>query len=216
MQVETIKAEPRSELGTRAVRRLREAGRIPATVYGHGEAPLNISLVVRDVQTVVAHGTHVLNVDMGGKLQACLLKDVQFDHLGAIPMHVDFSRIDLNERVRVKVPLEMRGQAKGLGEGGSIEQQIIDLEVECLAVNIPDSIRVNVTNLGVHQALHVRELELPEGVTAVHDGDSIVVLCREITEKAAAAPAVEGAEGAAEPEVIAKGKVEKEGEEEKE
>ena len=213
MQVETVKAQSREAKGKRTVARLRKTGMIPGIVYGRGQSPEAIALDRHDLEGLLAHGTHIANVEVGGKTQACLLKDVQYDHLGSTPVHVDFTRVDLNERVRVRVPLELRGHAKGVTEGGSISQQLIDLEVECLPLAIPDSIRVNIANVGLTDIVKVRDIEMPEGVTSVQDPETIVVTCREILVPVEPAPGTAPVEaGAAEPEVIAKGKIEKEGE----
>lgn len=210
MKVETVKAEKREASGTRAVRRLRQTGQIPGVIYGHGLPATNVSLERRAVEALLAHGTHVVNIEMAGGNQSCLLKDVQFDHLGATPVHVDLARVDLEERVQVKVPLELKGHARGLGEGGALVQNLIDIEIECRAVDIPDAIRVNISDLGVNSALHVRDIALPEGITARQDPEMIVVACREVTQPVAAPATAAPTETATEPEVIAKGKVEKE------
>jgi len=215
MNIETLKAEPRIIQGTRGNARLRNTGQVPAIVYGHGQKPESVQVDRHALETVLHKGAHVLNLDRGGKTESCLLKDVQWDPLGVAPIHADFARIDLSEKVRVKVPLQLRGTAKGQGEGGQIVQQLIDLEVECTAASIPDSIRVNIADLALNQAMHVKEIALPDGVRAVTDGEMIVVQCREALEIVETPAVAAPAEGAAEPEVIAKGKVEKEGEEEK-
>lgn len=212
MQIETLKVEPRSTQGTRAVQRLRKSGVVPGIVYGHGQSPEAVQVDRHSLELLLHKNAHVLQLDRGGRTESCLLKDVQWDHLGIAPMHVDFTRIDLSEKVKVKVRVELRGTAKGQSEGGQIVQQLMDMEVECTAASIPDSIRVNIADLALHQLLHVREIAMPEGVRAVTDGEAIVVACREAIEHLEVAPAA-AAEGSAEPEVIAKGKIEKEGEE---
>lgn len=214
MQVESINVKNRDPHGTRTARRLRKAGQVPGIMYGHGQPPQAISVDEKSLERLVSRGTHVVNIEMDGRTESCLLRDVQFDHVGTNPVHVDFSRIDLNERVTVKVPLELRGHAKGQNEGGTVTQVIVDLEVECLAMNIPQTIRVNIADLGVNQFIHVKELVLPEGVTTRIDGELIVASCREVTAPVETAVATaEAAAAPAEPEVIAKGKIEKEGEE---
>ncbi|MEE8169887.1 MAG: 50S ribosomal protein L25 [Phycisphaerae bacterium] len=214
MNMETLKAERRENRGTRAARRLRKTGMLPGIVYGHKQDPLAISMDQHAVGQLLAHGTHVVNLDVGGRKEPCLLRDVQYDHLGIAPLHVDLTRIDLEERVHVKVPLEIKGKAVGLGQGGALEQQLIDLEVNCRAVDIPESIRVNVAELGINGTIHVKELELPAGVEAIPDGETIVVLCREVTLHVEAEETAEAEAKAAEPEVLAKGKGESEAESE--
>jgi len=214
MEIKTLKAEKRDPHGSRAVQRLRKAGRIPGIIYGHKQTPESIALDRHELEKQLELGAHLINVDMGGKAETCLIKDVQYDHLGMEPLHIDFARVDLTERVKVKVPLEMRGHAKGITAGGVITQQLMELEVECLVTAIPDSIRVNIADMELNQMLHVRELQLPNGVQALVDAEAIVVMCREpLVEVTPVAGEGVAAEGAAEPEVIAKGKLPVEGEE---
>ncbi len=210
MEIKTLKAESREPHGTRVVKRMRRKGRIPGIIYGHKQTPQAIALDRHEVERELEQGAHLFTVVVGSKNETCLVKDVQYDHLGIEPLHIDFARVDLNERVKVKVPIELRGHAKGQTEGGVVSQQIMDLEVECLVTAIPESIRVQIGDLALNQLIHIREITLPAGVTALADPEGIVVMCREAIVVEAAAPG-EGAEAATEPEVIAKGKIEEEG-----
>jgi len=124
---------------------------------------------------------------------------VQYDHLGAEVLHVDFARVSLDEKVEVTVPLELKGEPKGAEEGGVLQQIISQLQIECLVTDIPDMIRHNVTEMKLNDVLHIRDLKLPDGVKVLQDEDLIVATVKEIIEEVAA-PAVE--EGPAEPEVI--------------
>jgi len=208
MEIAQLQAEPREEHGTRAARRLRRQGKLPGIVYGHGETPERVAVVEYDLKNMLEHGSHVLALKVGSQDKRVLIKDVQFDHMGIKPVHVDFMLVDLNERVHVSVPLDFRGTPVGTYEGGLLEHEMVDLEVDCLVTEIPDSIRVNVADLAVGQSLHVRDLELPANITAVTQGETIVCAVR--AKKVAAedeAVEVEG-EGPAEPEII--GRKEKE------
>ena len=211
MQIATVQAETRNAGGRTINRRLRKQGWVPAIVYGHGEAPENLALSRHDLELALEHAAHVIQVKIGGQEKAYLVKDVQYDHLQHELIHADLMRVDLNERVTVKVALEFRGEPHGIHEGGEFIPLVTDLEVECPLLEIPESIRVKVEHLGVGQTLHVKDLVLPTGVTPTFDPEdavAIVRLKRGAEETAAAAPA----EGAAEPEVIGRGKEESEGE----
>ncbi|MFO0973124.1 MAG: 50S ribosomal protein L25 [Phycisphaerae bacterium] len=212
MENQMLKAEARKTAGSREAARLRKAGQVPGIVYGHKQTPAAIAVDPKQLERQIAAGGHLFTLDLSGKRETCLLKDVQYDALGLHPVHVDFVRVDLNEKVKVKVPLELRGPAKGQAEGGVVSQMMMDLEVECLVSSIPGSIRVSITELGLNQMLHVRELPLPSGVRALADAEVIVAMCRE--PLAVAETPVAAAEGvtATEPEVIAKGKLPEEGE----
>jgi large subunit ribosomal protein L25 len=203
-----ITAKTRNELGSRANKRLRDSGQIPGVVYGHKEAVIAVTLPKKQVVDYLDKGTHLFALNLDGKNENVLVKDVQYDHLGLEVLHVDFARVNLDEKVKVTIPLELKGTPKGEADGGVLTQVITELEVECLVTEIPDGIRHNVSEMGMDSVLHIRELTLPKGVRVLQDGELIVATVREILEQAPAAP-VEGA--TAEPEVITKGKAEEEG-----
>jgi large subunit ribosomal protein L25 len=137
---------------------------------------------------------------------------VQWDHLGKEVLHIDFERVSADERIHVSVPIELRGVAPGVTGGGVLDQPMHELAIECPAIAVPESIRVNVGELQLGAAIHVRDLHLPEGVTATGDPDAVVVhvTLKQTEPEPTAAPAA----GAAEPEIIGR-KVAEEGEEEK-
>ena len=194
-----LSAKPRSELGSRANKRLRDAGFIPGVIYGHKEAVVPVTLPKKEVVGHLAHGAHLFDLSMDGKTEKVLVKDVQYDHLGIEVIHVDFARVDLNERVEVTVPLELKGEPAGEADGGVLQQIVNELEIECLVTDIPSVIVHNVSEMKLDDVLHIKELKLPAGVKALQDEDLVVAQVKTIEEEAAA-PAAE--EGAAEPEVI--------------
>jgi len=201
MQAIQLSVKQRAERGSRAAKRLRDAGAIPGVIYGHGEDVLPVTLPRREVSIHLNKGAHVFELQVDGKQERVLVKDVQYDHLGSEVIHVDFARVSFDERVTVTVPLELKGEPKGAEEGGVLTQVIANLEVECLVLEIPDAIRHNVSEMGLDDVLHIKDLKLPAGVKAVQDGDLIVATVKEVLEAAPAAEAVE-AEGGAEPEII--------------
>lgn len=202
-QSATISAKARSELGSRANKRLRDAGLLPGVVYGHGEQVVPITLPKKEVSNHLEHGTHVFDLTLDGKTEKVLVKEVQYDHLGIDVIHVDFARVSLDEKVEVTVPLELKGTPKGEAAGAKLQQLIADLHIECLVTEIPDAIRHNVSDLDKDQVVHVRDLKLPGGVRVLLDGEVILATCREIIESATATDAA-----SAEPEVIGKKKEE--------
>lgn len=201
MDIARLKAEPREAHGTRAARRLRRAGKLPGIIYGHGEKPEAVAVPIQDLGNLVEHGAHVVELQIEGGNRPVLIKDVQFDHIGIDPVHVDFTRVDMNEHVKVRVPLEFRGTPVGVNEGGLLDHDMVDMEVECLVLEIPASIRVNVANLKLGQSLHVKDVELPSNVKAVTSPDAIVCSVRvKAAEVEAVAAATE--EAPAQPEII--------------
>jgi large subunit ribosomal protein L25 len=199
-QTAKVSIQPRSELGSRANKRLRDSGRIPGVIYGHKEAVVPVTLPKKEVVGHLAHGTHLFELGLDGKNETVLVKEVQYDHLGLEVLHVDFARVSLDEEVEVTVPLELKGEPKGEKEGGVLQQVIAEIELRCKVTDIPDVIRHDVSEMALDDVLHISDLKLPPGVTATQDADQVVAQVRTVEEEAAA-PA---AEGSAEPEVIGK------------
>jgi large subunit ribosomal protein L25 len=194
-----VSAQQRTALGSRANKRLRDSGFIPAVVYGHKEAVIPVSLPKKEITNHLAHGAHVFDLALEGKSEKVLVKEVQYDHLGIEIIHVDFARVSLDEKVEVTVPLELKGTPKGEEEGGVLQQIISELEIECLVTDIPEAIRHNVSALEKDAVLHIKDLKLPPGVRVLQDEDLIVATVKEIAEEAPT-EAVEAASN--EPEVI--------------
>lgn len=213
MDIPTLKAEKRKGVGTHSARQLRESGQLPVIIYGHGEAPENVTLDRHDTIVALKHGVRTLQLDMAGAKRPVLIKDVQYDAFGTLPIHLDLMRVDLNERVRVKVAIELKGTPKGVTEGGILDQVMNDIEVDCLVMQIPDTLHPVVTDLGLLESLYVKDLVLPEGVTPLAAPDERVATVRKLGEVVEAPAAVEGEADVQEPERI--GRVRKdEGEEE--
>ncbi len=199
VQTAQVSAKLRGELGSRANKRLRDAGLVPAVIYGHKQAVIPVTLPKKEVANFLNHGAHLFDLSLDGKSEKVLVKEVQYDHLGIELIHVDFARVNLDEKVKVTIPLELKGTPKGEADGGVLQQIIANLEVECLVTEIPENVRFNVSELGLNAVLHVKDIKLPDGVRCLQDGDLIVATVKEIVEEAAPA-AVEGQ--TAEPEVI--------------
>jgi large subunit ribosomal protein L25 len=196
-----LNTEVRSKLGTRTTRRYRAAGKLPGVIYGHKEAIVPVAVEAKPFNEHLAKGAHLFSLKVDGKDESVLLKDVQYDHLGTNIVHVDFARVDLNERVTVTIGIELKGEAPGEKDGGVLQQVLMELEIECVVTEIPDGIVYNVSNLKLDDSVHVRDLTLPAGVTTTADPELIVAVCHAIKEVEA-----EGAEGTAEPELIRKEK----------
>jgi large subunit ribosomal protein L25 len=208
-----LQSEKREGHGTRVARRLRAGGRVPAVLYGHKEATIPLTLPGEELSAAIRHGTRVVELKLEGATQQALIREVQWDHLGKELLHVDFIRVSRDERIHVSVPVEIRGIAPGVTAGGVLDQPLHTLRVECLAIAVPDSIRVNVNELQIGSAIHVRDLHLPPGVTVLDDPESVVLIVKTPQAEPEAAAAVPEA-GTAEPEVIGR-KAAEEGEEEK-
>ncbi|OHB39862.1 MAG: hypothetical protein A2069_07015 [Planctomycetes bacterium GWB2_41_19] len=208
MKILELKAEKRTTRGSKAVKKLRESGQIPAILYGHKPDNVMLCLNEHDFTRILHSGTRMINLTVDNKKESALIKDVQYDNLLDRVLHVDFSRIDLTERVKLRVPLEVHGEPVGVKEGGVLTHVMKDVEIECLPTAIPEKIKVNISELGIGKAIHVKELPVLEGIQYISETELVVASVHQIVE----AKAVSEEELLAEPEVITKKP--KEGEEE--
>jgi large subunit ribosomal protein L25 len=205
-----LKAELRKNTGSSEAAKVRKSGRIPAVVYGHKEETVAISLDAHNLIEGLHHGHRVMDVEIDGKQQKMIIKDVQYDHYGREILHVDLMRVDVTEAIKVSVPIELKGVAKGTHEGGIIEVHTDHLEVECMVTEIPNSIVVNIKDVGVGDTVHASDVELPPGVKLVSDPSSLLITCSVVAEVKTTEELE--AEMPAAPEVI--GEVKEEAEEE--
>jgi large subunit ribosomal protein L25 len=194
----TLMAERRQSRGSQAARPLRRTGKVPGVLYGHKEENISLAVSAEELTWAVRHGARVIDLQADGKTEKALIREIQFDHLGMEILHVDFARVSADERIQIEVRIELRGTAPGVTAGGLLEQPLHNLEIECPALSVPESIRVNVGELQIDGSIHVRDLKLPEGVTALTDADAVVV---HVVAPAAEPEAAAAAEQA-EPEVI--------------
>lgn len=195
-------AQRRTKLGTSANRRLRASGQVPGNVYGHKQDPISVSFSTKEAAALVRSTHRVVDLELDGKTETAILRETQWDAYHKELWHVDFMRVDANERVKVDVDVVLRGTAAGALAGGVLEHSLHMLHVDCLAINIPEAISVKIQGLQIGQAIHVKELDIPEGVTVLNNPDAIVVRVVQpiVVEVALSEAAV------AEPEVIKKEK----------
>lgn len=197
-------ATRRTQLGSSACRRLRAQGLVPGVIYGHKQESVAVAFPAKEA-LALARSTHrVVDIELDGKSETTLLRDLQWDVFHSELRHLDFLRVDPNERVRLDVDVVLRGTAIGTLSGGVLDHALHSLHVDCSAINIPESIIVKIQGLKVGDVIHVRELELPPGVTVLNPPDAIVV--RVIEPIIVEAPALTEASGPAEPELIKKEK----------
>ena len=207
-------AKIREHTGSKTAARERKQGRIPAIVYGHKQEPVAVSLDAHNLVEGLHHGHRLMDVQIGKTTQKMLVKDLQYDHLGKDIIHVDLVRVDITETVKVTVPIELKGIAKGTSEGGIITEHADHIEIECQAANIPESIVVSVKDLEIGDTVHASDIELPAGAKLSSSPEMLLVTCSMVT----AAKVAEEIEAEVEaPEVISEaGKEEEEPSEEPE
>lgn len=201
----TLDAELRQDTGKGVARKLRAAGRVPAVIYGHHRAPQALSIEARSLGRLLerATGSSVIELGLGGGTARALIREVQRHPVSRELVHVDFQELVAGEQVTVRVPLVFVGTAEGVrNQGGMLEELLRELEVSAEPSSIPDHIDVDVTALTIGHPLHVRDIQLPQGVTTSVDGDATVasVLAARVEEEEAPAAAAE--EPAGDPEVL--------------
>ncbi len=200
----------RAQGGKHSNRRLRFAGQTPAVLYGHGEANVCLSVPTETLATALRHGSRLVGLT-GAVNESAFIRDLQWDTYGTRVLHVDFTRVSVDELVKVHLTVELRGTAPGVKEGGAVEQLVHDVQVECPAGAIPEKLLVNVNHLHLNDSITISQLELPAKSKVLGDPEAIVVQCVVPVEK----PEEEtGAAAEGEPEVI--GAKKEEGEEEEE
>jgi large subunit ribosomal protein L25 len=199
--IQQLAASRRSETGTTACQRLRRTGLVPGNVYGHGQDPLPISVSSEVVRPILSSGAHVVNLELDGEVQTALIREVQWDTFSTTVRHIDLVRVDANERVRLSVPVQLKGTAAGALTGGIVEQPLHALHIECSAIQVPDFITVRISHLDIGQAIHVKELtDVPEGVKVLDPSDAVIV--HVVKPGVEEAPAADAIPGPAEPELI--------------
>ena len=136
METQVLKAEMRAAEGTKSARRLRDTGRLPGIIYGHGEKPECFSVDAHELNLELQHGHRLLKLDLAGKTDSFLIKAVQYNHLGTDPVHLDLMRVDLTEMVEVQVAIELIGTPKGATGGNVLDTPITHLQIELLAARV--------------------------------------------------------------------------------
>lgn len=168
-----VHAETRSVQGTGASRRLRRTGKVPAILYGGDAEPVQLSVDHNEMLRHLEHEafySHILSIDVDGKTENAVLKDLQRHPSKAQILHADFMRVVAGQSMRMTVPLHFVGEDKSPGiknNGGVLDRLRNELEIECLPRNLPEYIEVDVSGLDVNESIHLEELTLPEGVTSV-------------------------------------------------
>jgi len=219
METVELEAEVRTGGGKGVARRLRRTGKAPAIFYGPKRATTPIAIDSKEFALKVSalEGSHLIRfrgavADLADKV--ALVKEAQYHPVTGALLHADFYEVDMAAKLRVRVPLHFTGKAAGVAFGGILQPVQRDVEVECLPLDIPEFIDVDVTPLNIHDAIHVSELQAPPGVAIIFDSDATLVTVLpptvEEVKPAEAAVAEAGAEAApaaeaAKPEAEKKG-----------
>jgi large subunit ribosomal protein L25 len=200
--IETIEVKKRDVKGSRAMIKIRESGSIPAILYGHGEENVCLTVSLDTVNNLIKHGTKLVTLS-GDINDTALLRAVQWSSMGDSIIHVDFARVSQSETVDVPVPVHLYGEAPGASSSaGQLRFLTHEVQIRCPAASIPEFLLCDISSLQLGQSIHVNELKLPEGATAITPGGVVVV---QVASQSASADETATATGA-EPELIRKEK----------
>ncbi len=189
--------------GSAASRRLRSEDKIPGVLYGHGMAPISLSVARRDLRSALsgpAGVNTIIDLNVGGNTYPTIVKELQRHPVRRTVSHIDFQQISMTEEIVVSVPIRLTGTAKAVvAEGGLVDAAVDSIEVRTTPASLPNEVVVDITSMTVNDVIHLRDISLPAGVTAVGDPDLVVVtvLTTRAESPAAAAAPAEGAASAA-------------------
>ena len=195
----SIKGARRSEFGKGASRRIRRDGQVPAVIYGHGTNPIHISLPAKEVMQAIKTSNVLLDIDIDGQVELTLPKSIVRNPLKGYLEHIDLLLVRRDERVTVSVPVHAHGE---YDRDGILEHVHNTIEVECLAISIPQSLELDITGLAAGDSKTAGDVKLPEGVTLVSSPDMTVVhlsVRSTVEETPVSAPAAEGEAASAAP-----------------
>src|SRR5262245_27347124 len=211
METVEMTIQRRTAGGKGAARKLRNAGQVPAVLYGPKRGAAHVSVEMLQFERRLAHleGSHLIRLVHAGGADGevhdrmVLLREMQRHPVTGLVLHADFYEVDLTERLVVSVPLRFSGKAVGVVGGGILQPILREVEVECLPTEIPEVIDVDVTELGIHDAIHLTDLKLPEGVQTVSEATQTLVTVLPPTVETKPTEAAEGAAEAAAGEAAA-------------
>jgi len=202
-----VNAQKREAKGTGASRRLRRAGKIPGIIYGGDKEPAMVTFdhdpMWHMLENEASHSS-ILDVKTDGKAEKAILRDVHYHPYKQLILHVDMQRVSASERIHMRIPLHFAGEEVAPGvklQGGIVSHLMTEVDITCLASNLPEYLTADVSNLNLHESVHLSDLQLPEGVeitSLAHGGDDLavvtIVAVRGTTEEAEGGEAEGGEE----------------------
>ena len=184
-------AKSRHNLGSGEARKARRAGRIPGVLYGRSGKAISIDLDALEFSKGVKSISEstIVKVEVDGKPYDAFVKDTQRNIVDGNILHVDFYEVESGVLLRARVNIQLKGNAIGIREGGVLESPLHEIEVECLPQDLPPRIELDISNLGVNQSIHVRDIPLSKGIRVITSMDQVVALVKYVREEVTAAPA---------------------------
>ena len=172
-----LNLETRTDSGSNSSRRLRKTGKIPTVIYGQGKEPKQCIVDANEWRVIAKLDTQILkaSVDNNKALLNVLIREVQYNYLADLTMHIDLQEINMNEAITATVPINTVGTAAGASVGGLVDQIMHELEVTCLPADLPESFEVDVTEVEINQSLYVKDVVLPENVETTLDPEQVIL-----------------------------------------
>lgn len=183
-----LQLEPRDAAGTTAAKALRRAGKVPGVVYGHGGAtPVTVDAKALVEVLLAGNRSHMLDATIGGSRDSVLIRRIETDPLSRKPLSVDFQRVSRDEAISATVTITTTGSARGVrDQGGVIDTVTHALDIKGPASSIPDTLTVDVTELGVHEHILASQVALPSGFSLVTPPETVVISCETMRSTASA------------------------------
>jgi large subunit ribosomal protein L25 len=198
METQPLQVKIRKESGSIKSRKNRNAGLIPAILYGHKQETLMLFLDKKEFSKVIDARIKMVNLKMDGTEETAIIKEIQFDTFGKEILHADFIRTDLTEKITTQLSVVLYGTSPGVKEGGILDHALKEIEIECLPAEVPDNIRIDISELAIGDTIHIGDIDVI--VVSVH----LAAVEKEVTEE----------ELASGPEIISARKPDKEEESE--
>lgn len=202
----TLNATPRTESGKGAARALRRSGEIPAVVYGHGDSTRMLSVNGHELEQLLSSisvENTLIDLKIGKDASSALIREVQYHPVKPVILHIDLYQVHAGEKIHLEVPVRLEGNPIGVREtAGVLQQQLHEIEVECLPKDIPEVFTVDISNLQIGESVHIRDISFPDG-KILNDED--LTICAVIAPTAVELPEdedVEEGEVDVEPELI--------------
>ena len=205
---EQLQTDIRDDRGTKNARRLRQSGKTPAILYGHGKENVAIAIDSSSLEAILRRGQRLIELT-GAVNENAFVRDVQWDTYGVNLLHMDLTRVREDDTVEIDVSIELRGTAPGVSSGGVVSQAIYSITLECPVMEIPEKLEVNINELQLEEIITVADIEIPANCTLITDPGTLAIQCivRMEEEEEGEGDDVEGTEDgeqvvSAEPELI--------------
>ena len=195
----TLNASLSRDKGSRSSRRLRQAGSIPAVVYGGGVDAVSIAVDAKAFRTAVSGDqglNSLINLDADGQKYLVMAREIQRDHIHNTLIHIDFLAVSRTEKITVNVPVIEIGEAAGVKEGGVVEHHLREISAECFPQDVPEHIEIDISRVELGGMVHVSDLVAPQGVTILtNPEDALLSIITPAALRVEAALSVPGEEG---------------------